>query len=271
MKSEEIISVLKELHNVTGFRVSLHDEHFNELYAYPYEKLPLCKCIQESNSQFAICIECDKKYLRQAFETGKTVIYTCPHGLTEAVSPLYNFGILTGYLMMGQIINEKDYSEECDWFDKSYENGEYLKMLYGKTPIVKDETINSYVKIMTICAQYLTLSNAVYTNKRGVAQNAKSYIELNLQSKLTLEEICDRVCCSKSTLTSAFRREFGMSVNEFVTSARLKKAKELLATNKYSVGEVAELTGFYDQSYFAKVFTAKYDTTPSEYKKTGVL
>ena len=161
MKSEEIISVLKELHNVTGFRMSLHDENFNELYAYPYEKLPLCKSIQENNTLYARCIECDKKYLRQAFETGKTVIYTCPHGLTEAVSPLYNFGILTGYLMMGQIINEKDYKEDCDCFDKSYENAEHLKTLYAQTPVVNNDTINSYVKIMTICAQYLTLSNRV--------------------------------------------------------------------------------------------------------------
>ena len=33
-------------------------------------------------------------------------IYKCYLGLYEAVAPLYSFGTLTGYLMMGQTINK---------------------------------------------------------------------------------------------------------------------------------------------------------------------
>ncbi len=268
---EEIISVLRELHNVTGFRISLHDEHFNEICAYPDEKLPFCAYLQKNKVLRARCIECDKSAFKSALENREAIIYTCPHGLTEAVSPLYNFGVLTGFLMMGQIISDKEFPLIHEKTEFTHQNDTALKELYSQTPKVKSELIKSYMKIMTICASYLTLSNAVQVERRGVAQNAKLYIELNLKSKLTIEDICEQVSCSKSTLTAAFKKEFSMTVNEFITHVRLERAKELLSTNKYSIGEVAEKTGFYDQSYFAKVFTAKYSKTPTQYKKTGGL
>ena len=265
MKKEEIISVLSELHKVTGFRMSLHDEHFNEICAYPKEKLPLCAYIQKNPREEARCIECDRRAFEKAINSGGPVIYRCPSGLSEAVSPLYNFGVLTGFLMMGQIFCKED-------FDTSIYStliDEDAIKICESTPCVSREMLNSYVRIMTICAQYLTLSNAIQIERRGVAQKAKLFIELNLAKKLTIEGICENVECSKSTLTTAFKKEFSMTVNEFISSARIKRARELLSTGKYSVGEVADATGFYDQSYFAKVFTTSVGITPKEYKKNG--
>jgi ligand-binding sensor protein len=103
MKQQEIISVLYELYKITGFRTSLHDVNFVEIAAYPPDKLPLCARIHKVASELDICAASDKEAFRKVQESGETVIYKCRYGLTEAVSPLYNFGILMGYLMMGQI------------------------------------------------------------------------------------------------------------------------------------------------------------------------
>ena len=41
----------------------------------------------------------------------------------------------------------------------------------------------------------------------------------------------------------------------------------MLVSGEYSIGVVAMECGFSDQSYFSKVFSAKFCTPPSEYGK----
>ena len=106
MKKEEIISVLSELHKISGLRVSLHGTDFNEIAAYPEEKLPFCANVQKSESEYKRCRECDAEACRRVFSTGEAYAYKCRHGLSEVICPLYNFGTLTGYIMMGQAADE---------------------------------------------------------------------------------------------------------------------------------------------------------------------
>lgn len=268
MKKQEIISVLYELYKITGFRMSLHDVNFVEIAAYPPEKLNICAAIHTVAGELEKCRECDKEAFRKVLDNKETVIYKCRFGLTEAVSPLYNFGILTGYLMMGQISDDKN---KPDVILKKLTDIGIAKQrateLINDMRTVPDELINSYVKIMTICAQYLTLSNAVPGAKPSIAETAKKYIYENINRKITIKDICDVVDCSKTTLISSFKKEFGITVNAAITKAKLEEAKKLLNAGIMSINQVSQATGFYDQAYFSKVFSTEYGVTPSDYKK----
>ena len=270
MKEQEIISVLYELYKITGFRMSLHNVNFVEIAAYPPEKLPICAKIHQTPGEYEKCRAGDKEAFKRVHETKETVIYKCRHGLTEAVSPLYNFGILTGYLMMGQICDGSTDPDELkntlsalSSFDKN------SLTLVDSMRTVPEDMIQSYVKIMTICAQYLTLSNAMPGAKPTVAEAAKKYISENINKKITIKTICDEVGCSKTTLIASFKKEFGTTVNAAITEAKLDEAKKLLSTGKMSINEVAQATGFFDQSYFSKVFLTECGISPSEYKREG--
>ena len=103
MNKTEIVTVLYELHKITGFRISLHGADYGEIAAYPERMLPFCEKIHSIHGEHERCLECDRIACRRALEAKATHIYSCRFGLTEAVSPLYNFGTLTGFLMMGQI------------------------------------------------------------------------------------------------------------------------------------------------------------------------
>jgi signal transduction histidine kinase/ligand-binding sensor domain-containing protein/DNA-binding response OmpR family regulator len=61
-----------------------------------------------------------------------------------------------------------------------------------------------------------------------------------------------------------------LSGNEFIKNIRLKKAVQLLETDKYSIAEVAFQVGFNDPSYFTRMFKKEYGKAPSEFihKKT---
>jgi len=121
---------------------------------------------------------------------------------------------------------------------------------------------------MTICAQYLTLSTAIPSSTPTVAEMAKKYIFDNFRNKFTIKDICQSIGCSKSTLITAFKREYGMTVNEYITEVRLTEAVRMLDAGVRNIGEVALCSGFSDQSYFSKVFSARFGVPPSEYRST---
>lgn len=267
MNKAEIVTVLYELHKITGFRVSLHGTDYEEIAAYPEEMLPFCARIHSIPGEHERCLECDRIACKKALDSKSTNIYNCRFGLTEAVSPLYNFGTLTGFLMMGQVAkSDVDRRSAKDRLAEIIRNAEAAADLSERIPAVNSDMVSSYVKIMTICAQYLTLSNAIPSAKPTVAELAKRYISENVNKKICITDICNKLKCSKSTLLTTFKNKYGITVNTYITESKLEKAVHLLLEGDMTISEIATETGFSDQSYFSKVFSAKYGIPPSEYR-----
>ena len=266
MNKQEIITILSELHKITKLRVSLHGTDFTEIAAYPEESLPFCKRVNEDEGEHSLCVECDRAACTAALERRGTYSYKCRYGLTEAVSPLYNFGTLTGFLMMGQIAKSEGDVLAAKKVALAFLESREADRLCSEIPIVSLDMVNSYVKIMTVCAQYLTLSNAMPAAKPSTAELAKKYIKDNISKKFNISDICEELCCSKSTLLTAFKKRYGTTVNSYINDVRLELATVLLLEGVRSISQIAQETGFSDQSYFSKVFSAKYGMPPSEYR-----
>ncbi len=268
MTKDEIISVLSELHNITGFRVSLHSPIYGEIAAFPRDKCALCRLIHSVKGEYAKCIESDKVACKAALDKHGTHVYKCRFGMTEAISPLYSFGTLTGFLVMGQVFEDTvDEERAAEELLRIGISNETLLPALEKIKRVDSKMVSSFVKIMTICAQYLTISHAIPNNKPTVAQMAREYISRSYSEKISIKKICTEVGCSKSALITAFKREYGTTVNAYITEIRLTEAMHMLERGESKIGEIAEACGFSDQSYFSKVFSAKYGVPPSEYEK----
>ena len=94
------------------------------------------------------------------------------------------------------------------------------------------------------------------------------FIEERLgDSELSVEEICSGVGVSRSQLYKKLRELTGLSLSEVVKEIRLKKAKQLLREDKFTVNEIAYMVGFSDSDYFRKCFKAEFSMTPTEYVK----
>ena len=268
MNEIEIITVLRELHNVTGLRVSLHDSDYKEIAAYPPEALPFCRIINSIEDEHKKCIECDMIACERAIETRESYIYKCRYGLSESVSPLYNFGELTGFLMMGQVAASKSEAISACVLASDI-LGKGAIDLAERIPTVKDGKIYSYAKIMEICARYLTLAGAMEAKQTSISIGAKKYIHANYKNKILIKDICEHLGCSKSTLLNCFTKDFGMTVNSYITSVRLEEAMKMIERTTMTVSEIATSAGFSDQAYFSKVFSAKYGAPPGKYRKTN--
>lgn len=100
-----------------------------------------------------------------------------------------------------------------------------------------------------------------------IVKKAIDYIQLYLDHPLTLQEIADAIHVNSTHLSKKFKEETGMNVIEYIQSLRIENAKLYLIRGKYSITEVAFMTGFNDANYFARVFRKITTLTPSQYIK----
>lgn len=264
----ELITILKELHNISGFRISVYDVEFKEISAYPKELTSFCKYIQECKEGKESCNKCDAKAFSRVNQTREAYIYRCSFGLYEAVSPLYHFGILSGYLMMGQTLDNDEKSKELVYQSSSkYANDkERLLECINNIPISSKDKISSCISIMKICADYITLSNRWKVSEKELSSRVKKYINQHYMENITLDSLSNVFYCSRSTLTTNFKNSFQISITQYLTGVRLEHAMKLLDNKDLSIKNISIACGYTDQNYFAKVFHKATGLTPRDYR-----
>ncbi|BDU51637.1 response regulator transcription factor [Haliovirga abyssi] len=93
------------------------------------------------------------------------------------------------------------------------------------------------------------------------------YIFKNYNSKITIDEMSDKLYISPSYLSRKFKEETGHTLNNFLNKYRIQKALELLFSGDYKVYEIAELVGFSNYKYFSSVFKKYIKCSPLEFVK----
>lgn len=100
-----------------------------------------------------------------------------------------------------------------------------------------------------------------------VLKHIVKFIRTRLSEKLTMEDLTQEACMSKTSFYRYFKREIGMSPNEFVLLERIKYAKKLLRDSRIQVNQVSFEAGFEDSNYFIRVFKKVEGITPKQYQQ----
>ncbi len=100
---------------------------------------------------------------------------------------------------------------------------------------------------------------------------ALDYIGQHYSEDLTLNTVADHVFLNREYLSRRFKQEVGVTFSEYLTSLRLRRARELLKTTGLRISEVASQIGIPNISYFSTIFRKEFGCSPSEIrsKKTG--
>ena len=268
MKKEEIISVLSELHNISGFRISLHGMDFEEIAAYPEKPLPFCAFVHGCRGEYAKCLKSDAEACKRVRGSESALIYKCRYGLTEVISPLHTLGSPAGYLMMGQARDESVSVETLNSLLSLLGAGADSAKLSKSVPAISAEKTASFAKIMTICAEYMTLINALPGNKPSTAELTRLYVYENFREKITMRDICAALGRTKSAICPSFKEKYGVTVMDYLTELRIDEAKKMLAETDMTVSEISDEIGFSDTSYFSKVFFKVVGKSPSHYRRS---
>lgn len=98
-------------------------------------------------------------------------------------------------------------------------------------------------------------------------EQCKDYIYRHYREKIYLEDIADTLGISGSYLSRLFKREMGISLQDFINDVRVEKAANLLVYSEETLPGIAEYVNFPSQSYFGKIFKQKMKMTPKQYRE----
>lgn len=92
-------------------------------------------------------------------------------------------------------------------------------------------------------------------------------IQESYMEDITLNSLADKYNISASRLSTRMKESLGMSFSKYLTSMRIQRAKELLADDRLSLEQIAEMVGYQDYFYFIRVFKKVTGVSPSVYRK----
>jgi AraC-like DNA-binding protein len=104
------------------------------------------------------------------------------------------------------------------------------------------------------------------------ATELKTIIQDQIDTNLTLSltGISNELNVNPAYVSREFFKYFdNLSFGEYIRKLRVEKAIAYIETSDYSFSEIAYLTGFSDQSHFARIFKLRTGLTPSQFRRNS--
>jgi AraC family transcriptional regulator len=119
-----------------------------------------------------------------------------------------------------------------------------------------------------------THASSEYAQKGEYAQRIDrviDYLRGNLDRPVKLAELADVACFSEFHFHRIFTAVSGETLNQFTNRLRLEKAARLLRYSEQSLTDIALDCGFSSSATFSRAFRSGYDTSPSQFRKSGEI
>lgn len=101
---------------------------------------------------------------------------------------------------------------------------------------------------------------------RKFMKKVVDYIEEKLSCEdFSIDNLANEMAMSRSVFFKKIKSLTGQSPQDFIRDFKMKKAITLLTEKKYSIGEIAYLTGYPNAKYFSTAFKKYYGKSPSNY------
>ena len=92
------------------------------------------------------------------------------------------------------------------------------------------------------------------------------YINQNFDKKITLKDVSERFYFNMNYLSHALKKEFGMTLTDYLRKIRMEEARRLIRDGKTTT-ETAFLVGVADYAHFHKMYKKYWGVTPKEDRK----
>ncbi len=265
--------LLHTLQSVTGMGVAVFDTHFRCVH-FTSNGIPFCREIHRSEQCHALCKQSDQAALEYVRDTKQPYINRCPFGLFEAVYPILEQEKLLGYILISPALPKKAHAEE-ECMELVYEkapmlNPDILRQSLSELPHYSSEKLDAICHTVSIFAEHIVANHLIAGTERPLGEIIKQYVRKNLGGKITLSVMSQDLHCSTVTLTETFRREYGLTIMQYVLKKRMQQAQGMLSDPNcpLTVTEIADRCGFPDVEYFSKRFKESHGVPPTVWRRT---
>ena len=144
-----------------------------------------------------------------------------------------------------------------------------LYNLAATSDYIRDMRINE--KLGTLLTLLMEQSwnpeSVTVSRKRMELVEIKNYLDEHYTDKISLDDLAERFFINKFYLSKIFKETYGTTVNNYLISKRITRAKQLLRFTDMTVEEIGVAIGMGDANYFSRMFRKVEGSSPSEYRK----
>ena len=152
---------------------------------------------------------------------------------------------------------------------------ENTKNLFAMLDIIPEEYKTAYFKIKF--AELMLFFNILDLTKVKTKEtypactieaikNIHKKLTDNLRQRSTIEMLSKEFLINTSTLKRVFKSVYGKPIAQYMKDYRMHYAANLLCRSAMTVKEIAEMTGYENQSKFATAFKEIMQITPTKYR-----
>ena len=170
------------------------------------------------------------------------------------------------------------FSTGINWLNCHIDASRFYTLVQNALSYSSNLTLSGDLNRMARLMEFLALaiesaSRDGKVSQRNTEYNAKVYVEFAvnyLQANYPNAKINDlalQIGINRSYLTSIFRRQMGISPQEYLMQYRMDKAREMLLETDISVQEIALRVGYDNPLTFSKIFKSYFGLSPAHYRQ----
>lgn len=207
----------------------------------------------------------------------KAIVYSKKNQLSTALESLAEFNLVAEHLTANNIIRGEKNTliSYISILNRAIIQWGYpaklaFQLQYSLVQEVElsPQFLNLFQIIKEISWHYFSvLKQYRFNNFLPLHQRIKQYIKQHIRENITLDDIATGLNASKKTLNPAFKKEYGVTITQFIRQTKVETAKELLIASNLSLLEIAELLSFSTATYFVKTFKKVTGVTPNHFRK----
>ncbi|WP_168122136.1 AraC family transcriptional regulator [Paenibacillus sp. HB172176] len=103
--------------------------------------------------------------------------------------------------------------------------------------------------------------------KMAHVKQLRQYILEHYTEQIRIEELAQLIERTPNYVTQMFREVSGITPIDYLHQVRVNAAKDLLLHTNFTIGHIADLLGYCDQSYFNRMFRRWTGSPPSSFFK----
>lgn len=190
---------------------------------------------------------------------------------------------------VAEILNEL-FAQIGEAFDNNDQQNLMIYLLLLPTQLINDlkiQTKNAYSNQKAIMEQFLcckdfheqcVLIQSLYrqvaammqslskTHSHAIVDQVRRIIEERYKEQISITTLAEEVYLTPTYLCVLFKQTTGSTINEYLTTTRLEKAKQLLSDPSFKLYDVCYEVGYLSPSYFSRLFKKYVGISPSEYR-----
>jgi len=212
---------------------------------------------------------------------------SCFFGISNIIVPVISGDDYIATLVVGPILTADPNDILKVYLSIKYKNHEDLKTMQDSLSVLQQQDLNFCNALIQLIMMLLN-RDALESDIQGFSvdslkkaeisisdypsavKSAISFISENYSKRISLNDVARFACVHPTYLSRLFHHYTGCSFREYINRLRITKARRLLLNPSKSILEISCEVGFFDQSYFSRVFKTIEGVTPGQYRKVNL-